>query len=97
MVARAIGTPVFGTTQNRIMVAPFTLTRVSFRPGSARLWSITQVGRSVRDGRTFDLHPDGDRVIVVPRVGRIADHMTLVFDFFDQLRQNAGRDVTTQR
>ena len=36
-------------------------------------------------------------MIVVPSGRENPDHMTLVFDFFDQLRQNAGRDVTTQR
>ena len=76
----------FSTTENRIMVAPYTLEGRAFVVGSARPWATTLVGRPSRDGRTFDLHPDGERVVVVPADVRDTDRVNLVFNFFERLR-----------
>ncbi len=71
------------------MVAPFTVAGGSFHAESARPWSITPVGLPARAGRAFALHPDGERVVVVPAETHKPDHVTLVFGFFEQLRQLA--------
>jgi serine/threonine-protein kinase len=78
-----------GTTQDRIMVAPFTVTADSFQAEGARPWSNALVDRPVRRGRKFDLHPDGERVVIVPAERQKADHITIVFNFFDALQRIA--------
>jgi hypothetical protein len=42
-------------------------------------------------GRSFDLHPDGDRFALVKATAVDAnrDHVIFVFNFFDELRQIA--------
>jgi Tol biopolymer transport system component len=78
-----------GTTQDRVMVVPYTVAGNSFRAGTPRPWSIIRVGRPPRSGRTFDLHPDGERVVVAPAENQKSDHMTLVSDFVSRLLEPA--------
>jgi hypothetical protein len=79
----------YGTVNAEIMVAPYTADGDSFRTGKPRLWSSV---RFVRFGpnRAFDLHPDGLRFALVPAAQKIAgpnqDHLTFIFNFFDELR-----------
>jgi hypothetical protein len=44
-------------------------------------------------GRSFDVHPDGDRFALVKASESEArakrDHITLIFNFFDELRRIA--------
>ena len=80
----------FNTSDNRIMVASYTVTDQSFVTGSARPWAVTAVGRPARNARTFDLHPDGERVAVVPPEVRDADHVNLVLGLFEELRGTPG-------
>ena len=43
--------------------------------------------------RSFDLHPDGERVAVAPELGsfdRPQDRLVFVFNFFDELRRMAA-------
>jgi serine/threonine protein kinase/Tol biopolymer transport system component len=79
----------FGLSENRIMVAPYAVVGDSFRAGVPRPWSTAAVGRPSRAARTFDLHPDGDRVVVVPARRERRDHVTLVLNFFDELQRMA--------
>ena len=39
--------------------------------------------------RMFDLHPDGTRFAIAPVQNLQADHFTLVFNVFDELRRLA--------
>jgi serine/threonine protein kinase len=86
----------FDTAQDRIMVASYAVSDGSFRADSPRPWSIIRVGRPpARTGRMFDVHPDGERVVVAPAESQKADHMMLIFDFFAHLARVApGADGT---
>jgi serine/threonine protein kinase/Tol biopolymer transport system component len=79
----------FGTTQDRVMTAPYTVRDDSFRAGTPMPWSIVTVGRLPRGGRAFDLHADGERVVVAPAKDQVSDRMTFVSDFVNRLRQLA--------
>jgi len=79
----------FGTTQERIMVAPYEVVGESFRVAAPRPWSIIRVGRPPRSGRMFDLHPDGERVVAAPAENQKSDHMIFVSDLADELRRLA--------
>jgi serine/threonine-protein kinase len=77
----------------RIMVARYTVEGDLFRAGKPRVWSPRLV--PVRElGRTFDLHPDGERVAVLKTSGNEArrDHVTMIQNFFDELRRIAPPD-----
>ena len=82
----------YGTPNGQIMVAPFAVEADSFRAEKRRLWSD---GRFVVRGinRMFDLHPDGERIALVPAAqtqnGTKQDHVTFIFNFFDELRRIA--------
>jgi Tol biopolymer transport system component len=82
----------FSTTENRLMVATYSSAQGAFVLGGVRPWAITPVGRPSRDGRTFDLHPGGDRAVVVPAAVQDADRVNLVFNLFEQLRALAPRN-----
>ena len=77
----------------RIMVTAYTGEGDSFSAEKPRVWSPGLVSmRGVRN-RTYDLHPDGERVAVVKASGDEAearrDHVTLIVNFFDELRRIA--------
>ncbi|MDO8679764.1 MAG: protein kinase [Acidobacteriota bacterium] len=81
----------YGTPNGQIMVAPYAVEGDSFRAEKPRLWS---EGRHVVRGltRMFDLHPDGERVALAPAAqtsGVKQDHVTFLFNFFDELRRIA--------
>jgi serine/threonine-protein kinase len=79
----------FNFVQNRIFVAPYTIAGDSLNAETARAWSTGPVGRPARPARTFAVHPDGERVVIVPVEKQKPDHVTLAFNFFDELRQIA--------
>jgi serine/threonine-protein kinase len=81
----------FDPNQSRVMVAPYVIAGQSFTAAAARPWAVTPVGRPTRPGRTFDLHPDGERVAIVPAEGRDADHVNLVFHVFEHLRASTAK------
>ena len=64
----------------------------SFRAEKPRLWSEGRFTLRARQ-RSIDLHPDGDRfaLAAVPESQTNAkqDHVTLIFNFFDELRRLA--------
>jgi len=78
-----------GIADDRIMVAPYAVVADSFRSEAPRPWSTAQVGRPVRRGRKFDLHPDGERVVIVPADRQQEAHVTIIVNFFDMLKRLA--------
>ena len=80
----------YGTASGQIMVAPFTVESDSFRVEKPRLWSDA---RFLERGpnRVFDLHTDGERFVVAAAQtqGARQDHITFIFNFFDELRRIA--------
>jgi serine/threonine-protein kinase len=89
---------LYGAPSAQVMVAAFTVEGDSFRAEKPRLWS---EGRFVprTNNRSFDLHPDGARFALAPVTqepgGAKQDHVTFIFNFFDELRRVAP--VTTRR
>ncbi|MDO8795193.1 MAG: protein kinase [Vicinamibacterales bacterium] len=81
---------LFYGVNGQIMVAPYAVEADSFRAEKPRLWS---EGRyTARGNRMFDLHPDGTRVALAPvaQTGGVKqDHVTFLFNFFDELRRIA--------
>jgi hypothetical protein len=74
------------------MVVPYVAQGDSFRVGKARVWSDVSLVSQAAD-RTFDLHPDGRRFVVVQAIAGKGesrpDHLTLVSNFGDELRRLA--------
>jgi len=75
----------------RIMVVSYKVVGDVFQAERPRVWSETPVQRRPFTGATFDLHPDGERVAMAPRIGAPAGptHVALIFNFFDELRRLA--------
>ncbi len=76
----------------RIMVAAYAVEGESFRAEKPRVWSPGLVPQRP-GGRTYDLHPDGERVAVLKASGDEAevrrDKVDLIVNFFDKLRRLA--------
>src|SRR6266542_423171 len=77
----------------QIMVVPYVADKDSFRAEKPRLWSEARFQTRGPDNRMFDLHPDGNRFVLAASeetVGQAKyNHLTLVFNFFDELRRLA--------
>jgi hypothetical protein len=75
------------------MVAGYTVEGDSFRTEKPRVWSPVLVPWRGLFVRSYDLHPDGERVAVLKVSGNEAearrDHVTLIVNFFDELRRIA--------
>jgi len=73
----------------RIMVVPYTATGDDFRAGKPLVWSEALVQRRPLSGNSFDLDPDGTRVVMAPGTPATAapTHVTFWFNFFDELRR----------
>jgi hypothetical protein len=76
----------------RLMAAPYSVQGGSFRPETPRPWSDVRLP----DGgptRTFDPHPDGQRLAVLQPVAEPGDAkrdaVVLFLNFFDELRRLA--------
>jgi hypothetical protein len=80
---------LFYTLNGQILVVPYAVEGDSFRAAKPRLWS---EGHYVQR-RSLDLHPDGERFALAPAVPRPSDakddHVTFIFNFFDELRRIA--------
>jgi serine/threonine-protein kinase len=76
---------------SQLMVAGFTTVGDTFRPDRPRPW-LPGLPPRWQHGRSFDLHPDGQRLALLEPVeegaGRI-DHVVLVQNFFEELRRLA--------
>jgi serine/threonine protein kinase len=76
--------------ETRVMVAPFAVEGDSFRAEKPWPWPN---GRYEARGsnRMFDLHPDGERLALRPATQTPTDakqdHVTFIFNFFDELRR----------
>jgi tRNA A-37 threonylcarbamoyl transferase component Bud32 len=67
----------------RIVAAPYTATGDSFSPGTPREWSDIRV-------ESFDLMPDGKRVVAVPQgEQRQVTHATFLLNFMEELGRRA--------
>jgi hypothetical protein len=82
----------YGTPDHQIMVAAYTVEGDVFHAEKPRLWSDKRY--VLRGGiRPFDLHPDGERFALSPTVESLGggkhDHVTVVFNMFDELRRIA--------
>ena len=80
----------YSTPDNRVMVAPYTVSGESFSAGQPQLWSPGQF--TDRLGLVnYDVHPDGKRVVVLKTPIGSEDvspsKFAFVFNFFDELRQ----------
>ena len=74
------------------MVAAYTASGDSFRAEKPRLWAEGYIGPQTGQ-RSFDLHPDGERVAVAPELGSFEwpqDRLVFILDFFDELRRMAA-------
>jgi len=74
----------------RIMVVGYNVEGDSFRAEKSRVWSPGLVPLRV-DNRTYDMHPDGERVAVLKasedEAGR--NHVIVIQNFFEELRRIA--------
>jgi serine/threonine-protein kinase len=92
---------LYRAPDNRIMVASYTADGDSFKADKPRLWSelaILAPGQTAVPTiapiaiRSFDLHPDGERLAVGLPTGQAEgklDKITFIFNFFDELRRIA--------
>ena len=88
----------FLAPDGRILVAPYTVEGDSFKADRPKVWSDVRLaprprGTTGSGGRSFDLHPDGDRFVVAlaPQTQEDIkqDKVVFVFNFFDELRRLA--------
>jgi serine/threonine-protein kinase len=82
---------LYRSPENQLMVAAYTASGDSFRAEKPRLWAEGYVGPQTGQ-RSFDLHPDGERVASAPELGspdRPQDRLVFVSNFFDELRRMA--------
>ena len=75
------------------MVVAFMVEGDSFRAEKPRLWSEGRYFLRRGANRMFDVHPDGERFALAPAMqtsaGAKQDHVTVIFNFFDELRRIA--------
>jgi serine/threonine-protein kinase len=77
----------YGTPDGHIMVVSYAVDRVSFRAEKPRLWSEARF--QTRVNAPFDLHPDGERFAVAELPDINQGHVTLIFNFLDEVRRVA--------
>jgi hypothetical protein len=73
------------------MVVSYSVEGDSFKADKPRLWSEQAILLRPRE-RSFDLHPDGERIAAAVLAGQAeekVDHVTFIFNFFDELRRIA--------
>jgi serine/threonine-protein kinase len=82
-----------GSDDGKITVARYTVDGDSFHAEKPRVWSPGLMHGRGFFGRSYDLHPDGERVAVLKASAEEADarrdHVTLIQNFFDELRRIA--------
>jgi serine/threonine-protein kinase len=80
---------LFATEGGEIMVSSYTAAGDAFRSGRPVPWSEPRFQPGVT-ARSFDLHPDGERVALrrsYGETGDAPDSVIVVFNFFDELRR----------
>jgi serine/threonine-protein kinase len=82
----------YAAPDNRIMVATYTVAGDAFQSAKPSVWSETRFAPGPR-GRSFDLHPDGERFAIAPAPDAQStvkqDKVVFIFNFFDELRRLA--------
>jgi serine/threonine protein kinase/Tol biopolymer transport system component len=84
---------IYRTPANEVMAVGYTVIGDSFRPDKPARWAEGRIPPR-RVQRAFDLHPDGERIVVAPVTPQTAssiDHVMMIFNFFDELRRIAPR------
>ena len=80
----------YSTVNQQIFVAPYRVDGDAFIKDPPRLWSETRFLIRARR-RSYDLHPDGNRMVAAVAVERAdavkRDELVFVFNFFDELRR----------
>jgi serine/threonine-protein kinase len=84
----------FESSDDRIMVAGYTVQGDSFVPDRPRLWSERALANTVNTSRNVDLAPDGKRfVALMPteegQMQQPQHHVVFMENFFDELRRRA--------
>jgi serine/threonine-protein kinase len=89
---------LYSTFDQRIMVVDYSVERDSFHAAPPRSWPEGRYQSKGISGpvrlRTFDLHPDGNRIglaplgAATPSLDKL-DRLTIVLNFFDELRRIA--------
>ena len=84
---------VYGTRDRRVMIVNYSVEGDSFRADQPRPWPEAQLQPQRGHVRVFDLHPDGER-LVLPAVGETGpapkwDRLELILNAFDELRRIA--------
>ena len=89
--SRARNELLYLAPDGRIMFVPFAAAGDDFRPEKPRVWSERLVQLRPGTGGSFDLDPDGTRVVMSSATAATAGptHVTLWFNFFDELRRLA--------
>ena len=74
----------------RIWYASFRVIGDAFLPGKPQLWSATSLRPTVGTS-PYDIHPDGKRVAAAADHAQnmVQDHVVIMSNFFDYLRQIA--------
>jgi dipeptidyl aminopeptidase/acylaminoacyl peptidase len=83
---------LYRSPDNQVMVATYTATGDLFRAEKPRLWAEGYIGPQTGQ-RSFDLHPDGERIAVAPELGSVdrpQDRLVFILNFFDELRRMAS-------
>jgi len=89
---------LYQTRDGRIFVADYTVEGNSFRPGKTRPWADKLiVNTNLVGGNTFDITPDGKRLVVLSNPERTNEaqgnlHVTVLVNFFDELRRRVPPD-----
>jgi hypothetical protein len=80
-------------TNNQVHVVGWAAQGDSIRFGAPQPWSNARTGRSLESAGVFDLHPDGERLLVNgladSSAGVTAPTVNFVLNFHDELRRVA--------
>jgi Tol biopolymer transport system component len=81
----------YAAPDNHIMVSSYSLNGSSFAADKPRLLPDSRFSPRIA-GRSFDVHPDGDRFALVKASATEVrrNHVTLIFDFFEELRRRSS-------
>jgi Tol biopolymer transport system component len=89
---------LFVTADQRVLVSSYNTDGTTFQHEAPRPWSPQALNRRSRgivgliDGRGFDLHPDGQRVVGAPASAGVSEgRVVFLFNLFDELRRLAPR------
>ena len=90
----------FGTPDQRIMVASYVTGPGTFRPEKPRLWTETRFTTLRGIYRSFDLHPDGQRLALAPLVeteardaqDTVPPHFVVVQNWLEELKRLVPTD-----